>query len=968
MYNAKLEEEKVLDFWLKNKTFEETLKNRDGAEKFVFFDGPPFATGLPHYGHLVASTMKDVIPRFKTMQGYYVPRRWGWDCHGLPIENIIEKELNLNTRQDILEYGVKNFNDACRGAVLKYREEWKKVITRLGRFVDMENDYKTMDRDYMESVWNVFHEIHKKGFVYEGKRIMQICPRCETALSNFEVTDGYKDIKDISIVAKFKVKREGENYEKNFKTENDLFILAWTTTPWTLPGNTMLAVNEKIEYSLVRFDGNNYLIGKETLMNWFSELEFEVLGQFRGNELVGLNYVPLFDYYQDESEAKNSYKVVGAEFVDTTSGTGVVHIAPAFGQDDYEVYQKNGGMFIQHVKMNGFFDEKVVDFREMQAKPKEDHTKTDVEVIKFLAGKNLLFKKLKIDHSYPHCWRCDTPLLNYATTAWFIAVSKIKENLLKSNQEINWTPDHIKNGRFGNWLEGARDWCVSRSRFWGTPLPIWKSDDGEIKCLSSAKDLEELTGKKIEDLHKHFVDGLTFEFNGKIFKKIPEVFDCWFESGSMPYGENHYPFENKENVENNFPGDFISEGQDQTRGWFYTLHVIANILTLGEKSNFPKIKNSGAFKNVIVNGIVLASDGKKMSKKLKNYPDPMEVIEKYGSDAVRFYLMNSPVVEAENLNFDENGVREIYSKLTGTLSNILELFLSYKNEVEFDRSLESTNALDLWIKARFHETLRKVTNYLENYRLNYAAREILEFVREFSEWYVRRAKERLKADNDEDKKEVLATLNYVLEETSKMIAPYCPFVADYLWFNLGHNSSVHTENWTNFDENKIDKLVLQKMEKTREVVELVLSLRKEMKIKVRQILGNVFVSLKKDDFYEEILLSELNVKKFSNTKLDDMDFKQNLGFEVGLSRTLTKELIEEGNLRSLIRGINQFRKNNGLKKTDIVSVKVKGGKDLTEILEKYKENLLKQTQISDFEVENLEGETDFENLEITKTI
>ncbi|MEJ2267682.1 MAG: isoleucine--tRNA ligase, partial [Nanoarchaeota archaeon] len=649
-------EEKILKFWGKNKIFEKSVKKKSPLGDYVFYDGPPFATGTPHYGHIVASVIKDSVPRFWTMNGFRVERVWGWDCHGLPIENIVEKELGSQTKKDIEKIGVDKFNNLCQSKVLGYVNEWKKVIEKLGRWVDMKNAYKTMDLSFMESVWWIFKEIYDKNLVYEGYRSMHICPRCETTLSQSEVTEGYKNVKDLSAIAKFKL----------FDEENT-FILAWTTTPWTLIGNVALAVGKDIDYVKVSFEKQNYILAKARLEKLFEEKDYKIIEEFKGKDLVGKKYIPLFDYYskdKDLKNAENGWKIYSANFVTTDEGTGIVHIAPAFGEDDMNLGQKKNLPFVQHVSMNGTIKKEAGEFAGLNVKPK-DYISTDLEIIKYLGKKNLMFSKKKYEHSYPHCWRCDTPLLNYATSSWFVNVTKIKREMLKLAKEINWSPSHIKKGRWGNWLKGARDWSISRQRFWASVIPIWKCKCGEIKVIGSVKELEKLSGKKVRNLHKHIVDKVTFncpKCKSKM-KRIPDVLDCWFESGSMPFAQLHYPFENKKKFENNFPAQFIGEGADQTRCWFYYLHILATA-----------VKNLPAFKNVIVNGIVLAEDGKKMSKKLKNYPDPNLVIDKYGADSLRYYLLTSPVMLADSLNFSEKGVQEVLRKNIMILLNVVKFY------------------------------------------------------------------------------------------------------------------------------------------------------------------------------------------------------------------------------------------------------------------------------------------------------
>jgi isoleucyl-tRNA synthetase len=656
-------EEEVLKFWQTNQIFEKSVKKEAPKGEYVFYDGPPFATGTPHYGHLVGNIMKDVVPRFWTMNGYQVNRKWGWDCHGLPIENIVEKEMGFSSKKEIEEKaGVAKFNELCRSKVLSYTEDWKKTIIRLGRWVDMENAYRTMDLNYMESVWWVFKELWNKELIYKNYRSMYICPRCETTLSQSEVAEGYRDIKDLSVTAKFEL-----------VDEPGTFVLAWTTTPWTLPGNVALAIGEDINYAKIKVGEEIFILAKERIHDVLKDKEFEVLEEFKGRKLIGKKYQPVFDnYIVDEKLAnrENGWKIYGADFVTTEDGTGVVHIAPAYGEDDLTLGRLNKLPFIQHVGMDGMFKKEMGEFAGFHVKPIDNVEATDVLIIKYLAGKGLLFSKEKYEHSYPHCWRCETPLINYATSSWFVNITKIKDKLLEEAKGINWSPAHIKDGRFGNWLEGARDWSISRQRFWASCIPIWESADGEERMvMGGVKELEDLSGEKITDLHKDTLDKITFKSptSGKLMKRIPDVLDCWFESGSMPYAQFHYPFENKEKVEKNFPAEFIAEGIDQTRTWFYYLHAISGGL-----------KSSQAFKNVIVNGIVLAEDGKKMSKKLKNYPDPSIIFEKYGADALRYYLLTSPVMQAENLNFCEKGVAECLRKIDMVLWNVYIFYEMYE--------------------------------------------------------------------------------------------------------------------------------------------------------------------------------------------------------------------------------------------------------------------------------------------------
>ena len=947
-------EEEILAYWEANKIFEKSVSNRDGATRYSFYDGPPFATGLPHYGHLVGSIMKDAVPRYWTMKGFQVERRWGWDCHGLPIENIAEKELGIGQKKDIEKLGVAKFNEFCRSKVMEYAAEWEKVIPRIGRWVDMKNAYKTMDRDYMESIWWVFKELWDKGLVYESYRSMHICPRCETTLSQQEVAEGYKDVKDISVVAKFEL-----------VDEPGTFVLAWTTTPWTLPGNVALAVGKDIEY--VKIKAKNVQLGKSisgkfvlsrkafgdaiNLQTFLSDKIRQIvsvelqddflkleggkmsLEDFRGRnkseiefldekDLVGKSYKPLFDYYSKDEKLEhreNGWKIYAADFVTTEDGTGVVHIAPAFGEDDMVLGKKEYLPFVQHVNFDGTMKPEVTDFAGMPVKPKEDPQAMDVEIIKYLARKELLFSKEKYEHSYPHCWRCDTPLLNYATSSWFVSVTKVKDRALELAKEINWSPSHIKEGRFGKWLEGARDWSISRQRYWASVMPIWKCDCGEMRVFGSVAELEEASGRKVDDLHKHVVDEVTVpckKCEGTMHR-IPDVLDTWFDSGSMPYAQAHYPFENKEKFEESFPAQFIAEGVDQTRAWFYYLHVLGTIL-----------KDKPAFRNAIVNGTVLAEDGKKMSKKLKNYPDPMEVVGKHGADALRLYLLSSPVVAAENLDFSERDLTDSTRNLFRMLWNTYSFFVMYANIDDWKPSEshkpEAKNLLDRWILSELQLVAKEVNESMDRYDLVKATRTFAPFVDNLSNWYIRRSRKRFwKSADDTDKESAYATLHSVLVELSKLMAPFTPFLAEEMYRNLTGKESVHLEEYPIAERKLIDEKLNEDMALLREIISLGLQARAENKVKVRQPLQKVFLPQKYADVFDRLinnldwswmLHDELNVR---GAGLGDYN-------EVTLDMNITPELKLEGQAREIIRAVQEGRKKAGFNVEDRITLGYEG--------------------------------------------
>jgi isoleucyl-tRNA synthetase len=913
-------EEATLAFWERERIFEKSLEKESPKGEYVFYDGPPFATGTPHYGHIVASVIKDVVPRYHTMRGYHVPRVWGWDCHGLPIENIVEKELGFKHKKDIKEYGIANFNERCRERVLTYVDYWRTFIPRIGRWADMDNAYRTMDKPFMESVWWVFKTIYDKGLVYEDYRAMHICPRCETTLSQQEVSEGYKDVKDISVTVKFELADEPGTY-----------FLAWTTTPWTLPGNVALAVGPAVDYvTIEKEDGEGktvrFILAKERLDAVFGGQTYKVITEQKGSDLVGKKYVPIFDYYSKDTKLKdheNGWKVYAADFVTTDTGTGIAHEAPAFGADDWELSKKVHLPFVQHVNMDGTMKPEVLAFAGMEVKPRSDDDSvrlgTDIAVLKYLQEHGMLFSKENITHSYPHCWRCDTPLLNYATSSWFVSVTEIKENLLENAKNISWSPTHIKEGRWGKWLEGARDWSISRQRFWASAIPMWRCEScKQVRVFGGAAELEEASGQKIDDLHKHIVDEVTVPCAcGGTMRRIPDVLDTWFDSGSMPYGEKHYPFEDKEHFDAQFPAQFIAEGIDQTRAWFYYLHVLGGAL-------FEK----NAFQNVIVNGIVLAEDGKKMSKRLKNYPDPMEVVEKYGADAMRLYLLMSPVMQAENLAFSESGVDEVAKKNVGRLSNVLAFYQLFADGTS--GSDTSTNVLDVWILARLAELVKESTEGYESYRLDLATRPLVSFIDDLSVWYVRRSRDRFKAktakggspdasqseafrESGEDAKEALATLRYVLRTLATVMAPAAPFIAEELFQGVREEQdvqSVHLADWPEMKPVSSEELITE-MARVRALVSEALMLRQKVGIKVRQPLSKLTVPEMVPADLTVFVLDELNVKEVVE------------GSELSLDTTLTPELVKEGDEREMASAIAQARKAEGLSPSDVAHAEMK---------------------------------------------
>lgn len=1126
--NNALREEKILAFWEENKMFEKSLTKDAPKGDYVFYDGPPFATGVPHYGHILGSTAKDVIGRYQTMQGFRVPRRWGWDCHGLPIENIVEKDLGISGRKAIEEYGIDKFSEYARSKVLTYVHEWKKTVNRIGRWVDFDNSYKTMDNSFIESVWWALGELHQKEMLYEGVRVLAYCPRCETPIANSEIAmdNSYKDITDISVYVKFKI--TGEKF-------HNVNLLAWTTTPWTLPGNTAIAVNKNLEYVLVKQETENghesVIVAKalfESLKEKFKNAE--VTGEILGSELVGLSYEPVFDYYKNVEmpNKENIWKVWHADFVTADKGTGIAHEAPAFGEDDMNLAKEHNIPFIRHVEPNGFFTKEVTDFPDVKAKPKEDHQATDVLVIKYLAKAGVLFAKEKIIHSYPHCYRCDTPLIYYALPSWFVNIQKAKKDFMKTAEEMEWIPAHLKEGRFKHTMEGAPDWTISRNRFWATPLPFWKNENGKLLVVNSLADLKSKTKKSgnryfamrhgygqhmeqgvvsgldhdsyhlteegrneviksseflkhknitkifasplirtqetakivaqhlglsvddiitdirihefdygewngkswdeyvayrdsnlkdytsplggstlldtkkrfgefmydIEskyinenilivthgiffetvpaviaganneeslkilfdlfknhriqpaevremdfiplphnanyelDFHRPYIDSVILEENGEEYRRIPEVIDCWFESGSMPFAQDHYPFERPNWQKENFPAGFVAEYIAQTRTWFYYTHVLSSIL-FGETP----------FKHVVTTGTVLAEDGAKMSKSKNNFTDPWIMFDKVGVDAIRFYLMSSAVMRGEDVNFSDKGAQEVASKIVGRLDNVVAFYELYRDKnLESNEIPQSTNVLDQWILARLSQLVLSVTKSMESYDMVDASRPMEGFIEDLSTWYLRRSRDRLKDGEVEAKK----TIYYVLKTLVTVMAPFTPFIAEDVWQKLKNASdseSVHLANWPSVTDATESNLILE-MENVRKVVTLGLQARQKTNIPVRQSLNKISIlSDKLTDEYVEILKDELNIK--------NIEFVSEQEGPVVLDIQITPELKKEGQYRELLRAVQDLRKSTGLMPSDMITLTVSTDSNGEEILNAFKSDFVKTAGIKE---------------------
>ena len=845
----------ILKFWEENKTFSKSLEKSRGSEEYIFYDGPPFATGLPHYGHLLAGTIKDVIPRYQTMRGKYVDRVFGWDCHGLPVEYEMEKSLEISGKQQIEEYGIDKFNEACRGIVQRYTKEWESVVTRMGRWVDFERGYRTMDLNYMESIWWVFKQLWDQGLVYEGHKILPYCPRCSTPLSNFEANQGYLEVTDPAITIRF---RDAE--------QENLSYLAWTTTPWTLPSNLALAVGPEVDYLRIKDGDEEFILAEARLGVYYKDPEsYELLEKMKGSDLKDRKYKPLFPYFANLAD-EGAFRIITAKYVTTEDGTGIVHIAPGFGEEDALAAKEHGIPEVCPIDEECCFTSEISDYAGRYVK------EADKDIIRRLKEEGSLVHRSTINHSYPHCWRDDTPLIYRAISTWFIRIDLIKEKMLKANSQINWVPSHIKEGRFGKWLENARDWSISRNRYWGNPLPIWRNESGEMICVGSVEELEKLSGIKVDDIHKHFVDEIEIPSpTGKEpLKRIPEVLDCWFESGAMPYAQQHYPFENKEHFDANFPADFIAEGLDQTRGWFYTLVVLGAAL-------FDK----PSFSNVIVNGLILADDGQKMSKRKKNYPDPKIIFDSYGADALRLFLLGSPVVRGEDLKFSESSIKEVLRGVIIPMWNAYSFFVTYANLDQWEPSDNPTppehpdNPLDRWILSSLSEMIDEVRENMDNYLLQNAANRFEKFVEDLTNWYIRRSRRRFwKSQNDTDKDNAYKTLYYVLVNFCKTAAPFIPFLTEEIYRNLRTESmpeSVHLCNYPEADKESRDPRLERQMEYTMAAVTQGRFLRAKHSLKVRQPLNKVFIASPDEETRillgetSDIISEELNVK---NVEID----------------------------------------------------------------------------------------------------
>ncbi|KAG8188170.1 hypothetical protein JTE90_019449 [Oedothorax gibbosus] len=874
------EEEKILGLWKSIDAFKNCLKQSKGKPRYTFYDGPPFATGLPHYGHILAGTIKDIVTRFAHQSGFHVERRFGWDCHGLPVEYEIDKTLGIKGPSDVQKIGIDAYNKECRKIVMRYAKQWEEVVGRMGRWIDFENDYKTLYPSFMESVWFTFKQLFNKGLVYKGVKVMPFSTACSTPLSNFESGQNYKEVVDPAVIVAFPL-----------DDTPDVSMIIWTTTPWTLPSNLAICVNPRLEYVKVKDNATNkmYIMMEARLEALFKkDTEYTILEKFQGSSLEGKGYEPIFPYFK-HLKGKGAFRVLCDTYVTEESGTGVVHQAPYFGEDDYRICLANGVItkdqdMICPVDFSGKFVDPVKEFKGQYVKD------ADKDIIKYLKSTGRLVHQGSTKHSYPFCWRSETPLIYRAVPSWFIRVEHMTDSLLKANHETYWVPDFVKEKRFANWLSGARDWAVSRNRYWGTPMPLWISDDGEeVVCVGSIAELEKLTNSKITDIHREFVDQLTIPSSrpGKgPLRRISEVFDCWFESGSMPYAQAHYPFEDPKSFTDNFPADFIAEGVDQTRGWFYTLLVISTAL-------FGK----APFKNLIVNGLVLASDGQKMSKSKKNYPDPMDVVNKFGADSLRLYLINSPVVRAETLRFKEDGVRDVlkdvflpwYNSYRFLVQNIHMYEKNWNVKFTYSESVHDTedssqkNIMDCWILSFTQSLVAFVSKEMKAYRLYTVVPRLVKFVDHLTNWYVRMNRRRLKGDGGEaDCKTALETLFSVLYTMVRMM-PFTPSTS-LPNCKAGIKNRVEEEATYCFptkDSKLINEEVERKVSRMQEVVDVGRLIRERNTLPIKYPLSELVVIHEDSQYLEDVkslqkfIIEELNIKNLTVTTE-----KQNYGVKL----------------------------------------------------------------------------------------
>ena len=984
-------EKAITEWWKKNKTFEKSVENRPIDKSYIFYDGPPFITGNPHHGTLLSSIVKDAVPRFWTMNGYRVERRWGWDCHGLPAENFVEKQLGITDRRDIgTKWTLEDYIIKARESMVANSETWRSTIDRVGRWVDFDNCYRTMNKDFMESVWWAFKQLYEAGKIYEGRKVLMYDTKFATPVSKAEVTmdnDAYQVVTDPSAYVKFKLIDSGNSFsrgirdngsERSEKSRNDgrdeasreksisesIYLLAWTTTPWTLPGNMCLAVNPDLSYGIYNIDGENFILASDRAKVIFKDVKPEIT--FKGSALVGKKYEPiieiadgLFDLGlrgdKGTVQRNDTYTVLPGDFVSAEDGTGIVHIAPAYGEDDYALAQQHEVDFVDCLDENGYYLPEMAD--KLHALGVRDTDEYGIQIwaankfiAKVLEEKGIIYRIEYIQHEYPFNPRSKERIMYRAFPSWFFDIEGQKQLMLDENENINWFPAHLKHGRFAKNIEQAPDWNLSRDRFWATAMPVWKGDKGSVKVVGSYAELKELSGKELNDYHRPWVDEITFDIDGEHFTRIEKVLDCWFESGSMPFAQLHYPFENKEKFERNYPADFIVEYVGQVRAWFYYVHAVNTTLaTIGAFGEKAQTGHKNAYKNVITTGTLAGNDGRKMSKSLGNYTDPNLLMDQYSADALRFLLLSSPVLSGEDFALLDKDVSDINRKLA-MIWNVYDFFTTYaevenidsmelekiaikgisepgkarvsafspvatgENDATRNGNFSSSNPLDVWIISRIYQLRNDITAGMQEYNLPKALEGVLPFIDDMSNWFVRRSRRRFSKNSDEnDKNQAFATLYYVLVYLSKLLAPFTPFLAEELYQKMtGSDESVHLLNWP--DAGKTNHLVLDNMQRTREIITDALALRMqktdaEEQIKIRQPLAKLtYDGDKLDSFYEGIIADEVNVKAVENSTTFSLD------------KTLTTELLEEGRAREIIRAVQSARKHASLRQDDKIKL------------------------------------------------
>lgn len=943
-------EKKTVKFWKKNKIFEKSIENRREAPIYSFFDGPPFISGVPHYGTILSSVSKDVVPRYFTMRGFRVDRRWGWDCHGLPAEHMVEGKLGIKTKNEIeTKFGIERFVCECQRSTSKIASSWEDLIDRIGRWVDYENPYRTMDKDYMESIWWAFKELFDKGYIYKDTRISLYCPRCETPLANFEIAmdNSYQDVSDTALFVKFPLKTEAKE-KLQIDSAKKAFFIAWTTTPWTLLSNSGLAVNPQIEYLLVEEPkSKEVLILAKSRFEYVKEIsktKGKIIEEVKGSDLLGLNYERILEkeFSYEPKENEDGFKVVGGDFVESENGSGIVHLSPSFGEEDYKKSKEENLPILINVNSEGKFTEGTWEGENIwEANPK---------IIESLRKQKIILAEENITHSYPFCHRCHTKLIYKVQPAWFIKVNSIKEKLISENEKINWHPEHLKHGRFLKGIESAPDWNISRDRYFGTAIPIWECENCQKQVVvGSYEELYQLSGQRLDDYHRPYVDKITFKCPDceSTCKRIPQVLDCWVESAGMPFAERHYPFKNQEDFNQKFPADFISEYLGQTRAWFFVMHIMSVAL-------FDK----PAFKNVVTTGVIAGSDGRKMSKSLKNYTDPNEILEKYSADALRFYLMSSPIMEAENLSFSDEKVAEVQKGMLRAWLNSYYFFVTYARLDKWKPDLETPFKLsdpqsfreawkkpeiliDAWILSELHFLIKEMRDLMDNYKIAKAARLLPPFLDKLSNWYIRRSRKRFwKSENDENKNNAYQTLYEVLTKLGQSAAPFLPFLTEEIYQNINvfeeetankvlNRESIHLTDYPEPNPMLIDENLNLAMERVRKIVTLGLSLRAKKGIKVRQPLGTLFISdvSNLNPELQELVKDELNIKEIkekTNLKelLEENKLPKNLiGISdeneiLALDTELNEDLLLEGEMREIVRQIQEARKKSGFQIED----------------------------------------------------